>query len=224
MKIECHNSWGNYGISHVRTNSSVYNKKHTLQKIGLPGLRGTSPFFIAYFSFHSGRSPPSGLDLRKEIKIGGLNMEGKYPKRKRDKYNPYTIYEKDGHDFLAFKDGQAVPHTLEISRELYEVFNSFELEDVRYMNVLSRHLEHSEVWENTLNVRAMEQPENVEDMVLGQLQKEELHRAIRSLPEKQRRRLIMYYFDEMTYEQIAAREGCTKMPIKRSIFFLLRYF
>lgn len=144
-------------------------------------------------------------------------MEGKHPKRKRDRYNPYTIYEKGEQFFLSFKDGQAVYRTIQISRELYEIFDSFELEDIRYLNVLSRHIEHSEVWESTLNVRALEWSENLEDVVLRRIQTEELHKAIGRLTEKQRRRLVMYYFEDMTYEQIACKEGCTKMPIKRSI-------
>lgn len=144
-------------------------------------------------------------------------MEGRHPKRKRDKYNPYTIYEKDGHAFLSFKDGEAKHHTLEISRELYEAFDLFELEDVKYLNVLSRHIEHSEVWESTLNVRTLKQPENVEDIVFKKLQEEELHKAIRRLPEKQKRRLILYYFEEMTYEQIAELEGCSKVAVKYMI-------
>lgn len=144
-------------------------------------------------------------------------MEGRHPKRKRDKYNPYTIYEKDGHAFLSFKDGQGKSHTLEISRELYEAFNLFELEDVKYLNVLSRHIEHSEVCEITLNMRALNQPENVEDIVLKKLQEEALHKAIRRLPEKQKRRLILYYFEELTYEQIAELEGCSKVAVKYMI-------
>ena len=34
-------------------------------------------------------------------------MEGNHPKRRKDKYNPYTIYEKDGRFYVSFKDGQA---------------------------------------------------------------------------------------------------------------------
>ena len=44
-----------------------------------------------------------------------------------------------------------------------------------------------------------------------------LHQAIAQLPEKQRRRLVLYYFGEFTYEQIAEMEGCTISPVKRSI-------
>ncbi|MEH2953521.1 DUF1524 domain-containing protein [Candidatus Merdisoma sp. JLR.KK011] len=39
-------------------------------------------------------------------------MEGHHPKRRKDKYNPYTIYEKDGHYYILFKDGQSVPYTV----------------------------------------------------------------------------------------------------------------
>ncbi|MFD1402086.1 RNA polymerase sigma factor [Robinsoniella peoriensis] len=38
---------------------------------------------------------------------------------------------------------------------------------------------------------------------------EQLHNAISKLPEVQRRRLLLYYFAELTYEQIAEMEGCS---------------
>lgn len=68
-----------------------------------------------------------------------------------------------------------------------------------------------------LERKAFYQPESVEDIVFRNIQIEDLHRAIRMLPDTQRRRLILYYFEGMTYEQIAKVEGCTKMPVKRSI-------
>lgn len=144
-------------------------------------------------------------------------MTGNHPKRKRDKYNPYRIYEKDGHTFITFEDGQAVYHKFEISKELYEAFNSFELEDVKYLNELSRHIEHSEVWESTLNMRALKQPESVEEIVLRKLQNELLHKAISKLPEKQKRRLILRYFYQLTYVEIAERERCSVRAVEYSV-------
>ena len=44
-----------------------------------------------------------------------------------------------------------------------------------------------------------------------------LHRAIQKLTEAQKRRVLLYFFEDMTYDQIAVIEGCTKMPVKRSI-------
>ena len=82
---------------------------------------------------------------------------------------------------------------------------------------MDRHIEQSEVWEATLNVRAVKKPEGIEEVVLKKIQAETLHTAMKKLPEMQRRRMQMYYFEDMTYEQIARKEGCTKMPVKQSI-------
>ena len=50
-----------------------------------------------------------------------------------------------------------------------------------------------------------------------QIEIENLYRAIARLPDKQRRRLTLYYFGEFTYEQIAEMEGCAFQVIARSI-------
>lgn len=144
-------------------------------------------------------------------------MEGNHPKRRKDKYNPYTIFEKGGHYYILFKDGQAKLHEFEISKILYDIFNSFELDDLTYFNEWDRHIEQSEVRESTLNVRAIQKIESIEEIIFKKIQIEKLHRAIKNLPEIQRRRIWLYYFEDMTYEQIARKEGCTKMPVKRSI-------
>lgn len=144
-------------------------------------------------------------------------MTGKHPKRRKDKFNPYTIYEDNGKYYISFMDGEGILRELEISKILYETFNSFELADLSHLNVVDRHLERSEVWENTLNERAFYQPESVEDIVFRNIQTNDLHKAMQTLPNIQRRRLELYYFEDMTYDQIAEKEGCTKMPVKRSI-------
>ena len=51
---------------------------------------------------------------------------------------------------------------------------------------------------------------------------DKLHQAIAKLPEKQRRRLVLYYFGEFTYEQIAEMEGCTKRAVKFSVDIALK--
>ena len=59
--------------------------------------------------------------------------------------------------------------------------------------------------------------ESVEDIVLRNMEIDALHRAIQKLTEVQKRRVLLYFFEDMTYDQIAVIEGCTKMPVKRSI-------
>lgn len=141
-------------------------------------------------------------------------MEGKRPKRRKDKYNPYTIYKSDGKCYISFQDGQGMLQELEISKELYDTFNGFELADLSYLNVVDRHLEQSEIWENTLNTRAFYQPETVEDIVFHNIQVQHLHRTIKCLPKIQCHRLRLYYFEGMTYEEIAKVDGCFKVAVK----------
>ena len=144
-------------------------------------------------------------------------MIGNHPKRRRDKYNPYRICENNGRYYLSFKDGQGVQHDMEIEKELFDVFNRFELDDLSILNEWDRHIEHFEQSEQSLNRRAYYKAESVEDAVLRSIEYERLHKAISELPETQRRRLIFYYFQELTYEQIAEIEGCSHPAVIKSV-------
>lgn len=144
-------------------------------------------------------------------------MYEKHQNRKKDKYNPYTLIILDGRYYLSFKDSRGALQSIEIDEVLYELFNRFELEDISYFNKLSRHIEHSELTEASLNERAFCKPESIEEEVSRNMEYELLHRVIEKLPEVQRRRLLLYFFGEMTYEQIAAIEGCTKRAVKFSV-------
>lgn len=164
------------------------------------------------------RSPPLSIwifqisDWQEEQTMGE-----KHPNRKKDKYNPYTLIISDGRYYLSFKDSRGELQTIEIDEVLYGLFNRFELEDISYLNKLSRHIEHSELTEASLNDRAFCKPESIEEKVSRNIEYELLHKAIAKLPEIQRRRLLLYFFGEMTYEQIAALEGCTKRAVKFSV-------
>lgn len=49
-------------------------------------------------------------------------MKGEHPKRRKDKYHPYSIREVDKHYYISFTDGQGNLHEMEISRILYNEF------------------------------------------------------------------------------------------------------
>lgn len=144
-------------------------------------------------------------------------MDGTHPNRKKDKLNPYTLSIENDTYYIAFTDGQGVFHKQEISIELYAAFNSFELDDISHMNVASRHLEQSELTEETLNQRIATPPEPVEDHVYRRIMYDRLHKAIAQLPAIQRRRLLLYYFGGYTYQQIAQMEGCKHPAIMKSV-------
>ena len=145
-------------------------------------------------------------------------MDGNHPKRRKDKYNPYTIGTTgDGRHWLTFSDGQGNRHHFEISAAVFALFDSFELDDLSYLNEVDRHYEQSELTEASLYDRAVHRPATVEESALQSMEYAQLHRAISELPEIQRRRLILYCFQGMTYEQIAGMEGCTKRAVKFSV-------
>ena len=144
------------------------------------------------------------------------------PKRRKEKDNPYTIFTtgiQSGNPryYLSFRDICGVKHSMEIDKELFEALDQFELDDISFMNEVDRHYEQSEQTEASLHERATRHQETVEEMVQRRIEAEELHRAIAQLPETQRRRLVLYYFGNFTYEQIAEMEGCTKRAVKFSV-------
>lgn len=144
-------------------------------------------------------------------------MDGRHPKRRKDKYNPYTLTVADGRFYLSFEDGQGVHHEMEINASLYRLLDRFELDDLSYLNEVDRHLDQTELSEALLSRYVSVEQEILEDAVCRSMQWEAVRAEIARLPEVQKRRLQLYFFDGLTYEEIAACEGCTVMPVKRSI-------
>ena len=57
----------------------------------------------------------------------------------------------------------------------------------------------------------------VEDEVMKEQDRARLFGAISALPEKQRRRLIYRFFDELSYREISEREGCSIRAVEYSV-------
>ncbi len=149
------------------------------------------------------------------------------PERRKDKDNPYEIFTTglgtaQPRYYLAFVDSTGAEQCVEIDKALYDTFDRFELDDISFMNEMDRHYERSEQTEQSLNRRIAQPQESVEDTVFQQVEVETLRQAIAKLPEKQRRRLVLYYFGGCTYEQIANMEGCSKRAVKFSVDVALK--
>lgn len=144
-------------------------------------------------------------------------MDGNHPNRKKDKSNPYTLSIENNTYYISFTDGQGIFHKQEISMELYAAFNSYELDDISQMNEASRHLIEADTGAEPLGHRIADPSEPVEDRVYRRIMYQELHKAIAQLPEIQRRRVLLYYFEGYTYEEIAKKESCTHPAIMKSI-------
>lgn len=140
------------------------------------------------------------------------------PKRRKHRDNPYTLENLgNGKYVVTFKDGTNKLKVVEISEKIFQTMNSFELDDISELNEFDRHIEHSEVFENNLNDRAMDKPISLEDEVIRKATFDELKKAINMLPEVHKRRIKMFYFDELSTKQIAEIEHCTSHSIRVSI-------
>ncbi len=144
-------------------------------------------------------------------------MDSKYPKRRKDKYNPYTIHKNNEKYFVSFEDGQNILHTVEISKELYEQMDKMELEDLSYLNEMDRHFERKELSEEDLEFRMRENDESVIDKVIKRNDAKILQEALKVLTESQKRRIVMHFFVKLSYKQIGDYEGCSYQAIQNSI-------
>ncbi|MDO5569661.1 MAG: sigma factor-like helix-turn-helix DNA-binding protein [bacterium] len=141
----------------------------------------------------------------------------KRPKRRKHKDNPYELESSNNTYFVKFIDNNNISRIVEVSSKIYEVFDRFELDDLSELNEYDNHIEHSEVYEETLYKRTSIHSNGLDDEIIKKSSFEELYNAIKQLPEIQQRRIKMYYFDEMNMTQIAKEEECSKVAIKYSL-------
>lgn len=143
------------------------------------------------------------------------------PKRRKDKYNPYTIIYENRY-LIKFQDINNNKIIIEVPKEIYQAFNEFELSDLSQMNKFDRHIEHIKLGENILNSKIVNKQVDVEDMIIKKLETQKLHNLILKLPKIQKRRIIMYFFEEMTLKEISKKEHCSIRAIQYSINIALK--
>lgn len=140
------------------------------------------------------------------------------PKRRKLKDNPYSLNIDENNNYtINFKDNKNIIHSIEVSEKVFSAFNSFELEDIKLMHEYERHIEHFDLDENSIHQRTTLENNSVDVIVESKLLNEELKNAINELSDIQKQRVIKYYFENKTLEQIAQEEGCSKRAIKFSI-------
>lgn len=65
----------------------------------------------------------------------------KRPKRRKYKDNPYTLNEITINNkyFISFRDSRVEYNNVEVSKDIYELFNYYELKDLSQMNEYDNH-------------------------------------------------------------------------------------
>lgn len=139
------------------------------------------------------------------------------PKRRKSKDNPYVMNIIDNNTYIIVFKANSKEEKVQVSKDVYDAFNQFELEDIRQLHEYERHIEHSEQTDINLYKRATIQNSSLEELVDNNILQEKLKLAIDKLSEIQKRRLIKYYFEGKNEYEIAKEEGTTQQAINKSL-------
>ena len=132
-----------------------------------------------------------------------------------DNTNPYTLKEIDDGEkkiyIAVFKNGNGETVEEEIAPKVaVTLFRTFVRKERNMKRSDERHITRFEIKDyEEFNKYNIEDIESSEDTFINKLEKESLYNAINKLPKTQRRRLILYYFEGYTLEEIAVIEGCS---------------
>lgn len=202
-------AWGDYS-------PKIRNLKYYIVWNTLVGSKNrnvfTTDFFICrnLLNFRC-RGPPQTVQLKNFKLNGGIKLER--PKRRKSKDNPYTLIKTNNQYFVIFKDNTNTKRVVEVNEKVFLAFDGFELEDKSQMNKDERHIEQSEVYEDSLVKRAKFATESLEDEIIRKSTFEDVRKAIEKLSDIQKRRIIKYFFEDKNEYEIAAEEGTSHQVI-----------
>ena len=131
-----------------------------------------------------------------------------------DNTNPYRVFCRY---YAAFFDGKGKPQEVEISEDVFHAFGEFKKEAKKQQNFDERHREYFDLSEEEIANRSAPTQRSIEEVICEKELAELVNAAIDTLPEIQRRRFFLYHRYDLTYEQIAEVDGCTKRAIKFSV-------
>lgn len=139
------------------------------------------------------------------------------PKRRRDKEDPYTILKKDSNYYVKFKDVNGVDKIVEVTKEVFDCFNEFELKYVSEMNEFDRHIEHYQLDEYSLEKRNIRIEPTLEELYENKCEMQNLYKIIWLLPQIQRNRVIKNFMYSKSLKDIAEEENCSYQSVQKSV-------
>jgi len=145
--------------------------------------------------------------------LKGEKMD-KHPIRRKFVDNPYTLSsnKNDNVYIISFIDSNGTLQNVIVNKEVYDLFDENEKYENARIYEYSKRLLH-----NDINPEKIPSSYSLEGEVINNMTIKELKNILSTLPSIQKRRIIKYYFEDKTLEQIAQEENCSKMAIKFSI-------
>ena len=124
-----------------------------------------------------------------------------------------TLHRREAMCYVTIFDGSGKPITVEVSREIYQVFADYEREMERQRKEEYRHRD-ARSWDTCLIFELSTEP--LEQTYERMRTLREIQEALLSFTPKQRRRFLLHFAYGYTYLEIARMEGSNKSTVMRS--------
>ncbi len=117
-----------------------------------------------------------------------------------------------------YKDAIGETEYTYVTKEVYEALTETFRKEAHAQEMRDlRHVTKEGYTEGETEDLAFDSRESLEDMVIRQMELETLQKAMQSLTEVQRERLHLYFFEGLTYRQIAKKKGIGEKNVRESI-------
>ncbi len=117
-----------------------------------------------------------------------------------------------------YKDAIGETEYTYVTKEVYEALTETFRKEAHAQEMRDlRHVTREGYTEGETEDLAFDSGESLEDMVIRQMELETLQKAMQSLTEVQRERLHLYFFEGLTYRQIAEKKGVGEKNVRESI-------
>ena len=117
-----------------------------------------------------------------------------------------------------YKDAIGETEYTYVTKEVYEALTETFCKEAHAQEMRDlRHTTKEGYTEGETEDLAFDSGESLEDMVIRQMELETLQKAMQSLTEVQRERLHLYFFEGLTYRQIAEKKGIGEKNVRESI-------
>lgn len=117
-----------------------------------------------------------------------------------------------------YKDAIGETEYTYVTKEVYKALTETFRKEAHAQEMRDlRHITKEGYTEGETEDFAFDSGESLEDMVIRQMEMETLQKAMQSLTEVQRERLHLYFFEGLTYRQIAEKKGIGEKNVRESI-------
>ena len=139
------------------------------------------------------------------------------PTRHRKEDNPYVLEIINKKYYVSFRDNNNKEQTIEVTREVFDAFDEFELSDKKQMNEFDRHLEHSYLTDEKFNNCSARYNPSVEEDFISKEEDKKILNLINKLPEPHKKRFKMFFYGGYNETEIAKLVNVSQPAVFKSI-------